>query len=347
MARSSSSTDENSKRPRLADIARVAGVSIPTVSKVIHQRDEIPLATRQHVQQIMQEMGYTHPEGNASTPAKKRRNEIGLVMGYMNAYSIEIMCGVLLALQPTQFRLVLFANPNANPRVSDRWLVAAKNNLVDGVVVIGEASYFDELRMQQIPFVSVDHPGVPNDEIPSVDATNIIGSRLAIQYLLELGHRRIAFIGGLLTNAVSNDRLAGYRIALDEASIPVDPDLIRHGWFGQQSGYEQTLALLDLPDPPTAIFSGNDDQAIGVYRALHDRGLMIPEQMSVIGFDDIPAGENLLPALTTIRQPLEEMGRIATTMLIRLINGEALDATHISVKTTLIKRASCSIPHRK
>jgi LacI family transcriptional regulator len=183
-------------------------------------------------------------------------------------------------------------------------------------------------------------------DVPSVGATNWLGGRLATEHLLSLGHRRIAIIGGDASLRCSRDRIAGYRAALEDAGIAVDPALIRPGGFIQQTGYEQTCALLDLPEPPTAIFAGSDTQAMGVYSALRARGLSVPDAMSVIGFDDVPLASIVTPALTTIRQPLVEMGRIATTMLLRLIAEEPLDTMRVELTTSLIVRESCAPLHR-
>jgi DNA-binding LacI/PurR family transcriptional regulator len=138
------------------------------------------------------------------------------------------------------------------------------------------------------------------------------------------------------------DRVAGYRAALEAAGISIDPELIRPGDFHLQSGYTQTSALLALPDPPTAIFAGNDLQAMGVYKALYLRNIPVPERMSVIGFDDIPSTTIVSPSLTSVRQPLFDMGRVATTMLMRLITGEPLDSSRVELPTTLITRESCA-----
>ncbi len=167
---------------------------------------------------------------------------------------------------------------------------------------------------------------------------------MAVEYLLSLGHQRIAMIGGPASMRCSLDRIAGYRTALEAAGIPIDPELIRPGDFRLQSGYTQTCALLALPNPPTAIFASNDLQAMGVYKALYLRNMHVPERMSVIGFDNIPFASVVSPGLTTIHQPLFDIGRMATTMLMRLIDGEALDSSRVELATPLITRESCAPP---
>src|ERR1019366_1149026 len=165
-----------------------------------------------------------------------------------------------------------------------------EDGATDGAILVlaqGQSEHLDALHRLNIPFVVVDHRGDLGPDVPSVGATNVLGGRLATEYLLSLGHRRIAIISGTPTIRCSQERIIGYRTTLEEAGIPIDPELIRPGEFTQQTGYEQACALLSLPQPPSAIFASNDAQAMGVYSALHTHGISIPDTMSVVGFDDI------------------------------------------------------------
>jgi LacI family transcriptional regulator len=228
-----------------------------------------------------------------------------------------------------------------------QWLEKIADRATEGAILVlahGQSSRLDKLRQRGISFVVVDHRGELGPDVPSVGATNWAGGRVAVEYLLSLGHRRIAMIAGPASLRCSLDRIAGYRAALEAAGIPIDPELIRPGDFRLQSGYIQTSALLALPDPPTAIFAGNDLQAMGVYKALYLRNIHVPESMSVIGFDDIPFTTIVSPSLTSVRQPLFEMGRVATSMLLHLIAGEPLDSCRVLLPTTLITRESCASP---
>ncbi len=336
-----------SKSPTLTEIAARTGVSIPTISRVLHKRPGVAPETRERVEQILKESGFVLGGGMEFL----HRGSSGIidivVPGVDTPYSVEIVRGVSEVLERTGLRLALSTTGNTVER-EQQWLGKVLEGTTDGAILIlphEQTSNLVELQRRKLPFVVVDHEGGLGTDIPSVSATNWAGGRAATEYLLSLGHRRIAVIGGDATFRCSIDRIAGYRAALEEAGIPIHPEYIRPGAFMPQTGYEQTCALLDLPEPPTAIFAGSDLQAMGIYSALRTRGLAIPDAISVIGFDDISHASIVAPALTTIRQPLVEMGRVATTMLLRLIAGQPLDHPRVVLATTLIVRESCTSPH--
>jgi LacI family transcriptional regulator len=333
-----------SKRNTISMIAAKAGVSIPTVSRVLNNRPDVAPATRKRVEQVIEESGFIH--SRVKNVLRKESSGIidMLVPDLDNWYSIEIMRGVEEVVGRTELRLALSIT-NDSVQLEKRWLVKVLDGATDGAILVltsGQSQHLGSLRHHRIPFVIVDHGGELGPDVPSVGATNWLGGRTAIEYLLSLGHRRIAMISGPPYLRCSQDRIAGYRAALEGASIAVDPVLIRPGMFMQLTGYEQTCALLDLPEPPTAIFAGSDSQAMGVYSALRARGLRIPQDVSVVGFDDVSVASIVTPTLTTIRQPLIEMGRVATTMLLRLITEEPLDTLRMELTTTLVVRDSCA-----
>jgi LacI family transcriptional regulator len=330
------------KRSTIAEIAAKAGVSIPTVSRVLHGRPDVAPETRQRVEQVIKDSGFVHSRAKPS-PQKGGIIDM-LVPGLDSMYSVEIVRGVEEALARTPFRLGLSVSHDSL-EIQQSWVTKTLNGSTMGTILVlayDRPRHFDTLRQHNIPFVVVDHRGELGPDIPSVGATNWHGARTAIEYLLSLGHRRIAMITGPSTHRCSRDRVAGYRVVLEDAGVPILPEYIRPGTFKPEAGYEQTCALLDLPEPPTAIFAGCDAQAMGVYSALRARGLDIPRDVSVLGFDDIPIASIATPALTTVRQPLMEMGRVATTMLLHLIAGEPLDSTRVELTTTLVERNSCA-----
>jgi LacI family transcriptional regulator len=334
----------SAKRNTIAEIAAKAGVSIPTVSRVLNNRPDVALETRKRVERIIEESGFIR--SRVKNALRKESSCIidMLIPDLTNLYSVEIVRGVEEVLEQTELRLALSVTRDSS-QLEQRWLAKVMDGATDGAILVltrSQTNDLDLLRRHNIPFVVVDHRGELGPEVPSVGATNWLGGRMATEHLLSLGHRRIAVISGDADLRCSRDRIAGYRAALEDVGITVDPDLIRPGAFQQQTGYEQTCALLDLPQPPTAIFAGSDSQAMGVYSALSARGLSVPDAMSVIGFDDVPVAAMVTPALTTVRQPLVEMGRVATTMLLRLISEEPLDSTRVELTTTLVTRDSCA-----
>jgi DNA-binding LacI/PurR family transcriptional regulator len=297
------------------------------------------------VEQVLAESGFLHARV-ANALRKESSGIVDIIVPDFEApYSIEIVRGVEEVLERSELRLALSFSHDS-PQLEQRWLTKVMDGATDGAILVlarGQSERLEALHRQQIPFVVVDHRGELGVDVASVGATNWVGGRAATEHLLALGHRRIAVIGGPATLRCSVDRIAGYRAALEEAGIAVDPSLIRPGEFIPQTGYEQTCALLDLPEPPTAIFAGCDGQAMGVYSALRVRGMRLPEDVSVVGFDDVPVASLVTPTLTTIRQPLMEMGRVATTMLLRLIAGEPLDSRRMELTTTLVARESSAL----
>lgn len=335
-----------SQRNTIAEIAAKAGVSIPTVSRVLNNRPDVAQATREKVERVIKESGFVRSRA-ASSLRNGSSGIVDLVIpGLDSIYCLEIIRGVGEVLERTGLRMAL-TTTHHEAQSERRWLAKVADKATDGAILVlaeGHSSRLNALQRLKIPFVVIDHLGELGPDVPSVGATNWAGGRAATEYLLSLGHQRIAVIGGPTKLQCSVDRIAGYRSALEQAGISLDPSLIRTGDFAQQAGYEQTCALLALPSPPTAIFAGNDVHAVGVYNALHAHGLAIPNDVSVVGFDDIMIAPMISPALTTVRQPLTEMGRIATTMLLRLVDGEPLDSIRVELPTTLVIRESCARP---
>ena len=331
--------------PDLATIAAAAGVSIPTVSRVVNRRPDVAPATREKVERLIAEYGYV---GNRAARAlrKTRTGLLDLLVPALDSeYFLEMLRGIEDAVELTEYRTVLSATHHESWR-ERRWLTKILTNSTDGVILVlghGQSQHLAELQRHKIPFVVVDHRGDLAADVPSVGATNWQGGRTATDHLLQLGHRRIGYIGGPSSYGCEQGRQAGYRAALRVAGVPVDPALVRSGNYRPDAGHAHARALLELPDPPTAIFAGNDLQAAGVYRALRERGLFIPSDVSVVGFDDVPLAGLLSPPLTTIRQPLAEMGRTAVSILLRLISGEVLTPPRVELATTLVERESCTL----
>jgi LacI family transcriptional regulator len=334
-------------RPRtMAEVAAAAGVSVPTVSKVLNQRPDVAPATRARVERVLVEHGYVvRRAGRALRTGKS--GQIDFVVQSLNSdYAAEILRGVEEALSPTDVRVVL-ATTHDPQRRERQWLQRLTDGSTDGAVVVladAQSPPVQELRRRDIPFVVVDRLGELGPDDLSVSATNWAGGRRAAEHLLALGHRRIAGLLGPPDFPATRDRLAGYRAALEAAGVPLDPALVRYGDWRSAPARGTMGDLLDLADPPTAVFAGNDEQCLGIYRALYERGLRVPDAVSVVGFDDMPYSSLLAPPLTTVRQPLREMGRVATKLLLRLIAGEPVERVRVELATPLVRRGSSAPP---
>ena len=253
---------------------------------------------------------------------------------------MEIIKGVEEVARENELGVVLSAQegPGALGR---SWVDAVASRRSAGLIlVVSELTpqQIARLNARGIPFVVVDPAGEPAPGVPSVGATNWNGGLSATRHLLELGHTRIGMIGGPPTMLCSRARVDGYRAALETAGLSVDPDLVRWGTFHVEAGYEHGQALLELPEPPTAIFAGSDLQAFGVYEAARVAGIDIPSQLSVVGFDDLPMARWVGPPLTTIRQPLTEMAATAA----RFVLGQTEDP-RVELATTLVVRQSTQL----
>ena len=240
----------------------------------------------------------------------------------------------------------MLSTMHRNRRFVQDWLDQLTQSPPQGVIFLNTdyLQMFDKLRKLRIPFVAIDDD-VPTDlHVPSVGANNWTSGLTATEYLLSLGHRRIAMITGPSSHLVSKGRIAGYRTALETAGLAFVPLYVRESDFGMESGFLQTQALLDLPNPPTALIAACDAQAIGVYQAIYQRGLRVPDDISVIGFDDIPTSQWMSPPLTTIRQPLRDIGHMAAERLFQLMAGKALENLRVELVSPLLVRSSCTSP---
>ena len=331
------------RRTTLAAIAAEAGVSLPTVSKVVNGRPDVAPATRARVEELLHEHNYTR----GGLRRHRRSGLIDLVFnGLDSPWAVEILRGVEEWGSAYATGVAVSAVRHGDARPSS-WTGALASHDTDGVILVTSEltnSQLSQLRSAGIPLVVIDPVNPPPPEIPSVGATNWAGGMAATEHLLGLGHRSIGAIAGPEDLLCSRARIDGYRSALEREGVSFDPGLVRHGDFHHEGGFARGGELLDLPDRPTAIFAGSDQQAFGVYEAARQRGLRVPEDLSVVGFDALPVARWASPPLTTIRQPLAEMGRTAAQMLGELVDGTSLRATRIELSTELIVRESTAPP---
>jgi LacI family transcriptional regulator len=328
------------ERVRLADIAAAAGVSVPTVSKVLNGHADVAVGTRSRVAALLADYNYT---------ARRRPGRpclIDLVFADLSPWALEIIRGAEEAASAEGCRVTVSVVPG-EPDTRD-WLTRLPASQTDGVIfVLTELppAHRARLAAMDMPMVIVDPVGQPDPSIPAVGATNWAGGLAATEHLLEIGHRRIGTITGRMSLLCSRARLDGYRAALERAGIPADPALIFPGDFTFESAMTAAAGMLRLADPPTAIFAGSDMQAMGVYEAARRHKLRIPDDLSVVGFDDLPMSGWVSPPLTTVVQPVARMATMATRTLIAMLDGraEAL-SMRIELTTSLVVRASTAPP---
>jgi len=321
-------------------IAESAGVSVPTVSKVVNGRAGVGPDTRARVEALISQYGYRRPG------PVKRSNVMELVFDELeHMWGVEIIRGVERVAREHRVGVVLteFGPQRSAIRY---WIDDALARRPACVVTVAQLSeeQRERLRAQGIPFVVFDPTAELPDGVPFVGATNWSGGRSAARHLIELGHRRIALVGGPEQVLCCQARMDGYRSAMESAGLPVVPGLIVRAELTRSGGHEAASELLDRPDRPTAICASNDLQALGVYQAARAVGLRIPADLSVVGFDDLPVADLVVPPLTTVRQPLTEMAMAATELALALGRGERTPQVGLELATTLTVRESTAPP---
>lgn len=331
----------NGSRPTIVDVARRAGVSVMTVSRVLNNKPDVAEATRQKVLRVIEELGYV--ANPAARNLRGASNLIGLVVrDVSSSYIGEIIRGIGEAIKKEGCDLILYTT-GERVNLEEHYVSLLSQGLADGLLIVlprGLHGYLSVLSRRAFPYVLIDHRDQGRG-VPSVVAANRQGAYEATHYLIQLGHRRIGFITGILEFGCARERLEGYKEALAEAGIAFDSALVKEGDFRQRTGFACAQELLRLPDPPTAIFASNDLSAFGAMEAIKDAGLRIPDDISVLGFDDIPMASHVHPPLTTVRQPLFEMGYTATHMLLTWLHEGNLAERRKELPTQLIVRGSC------
>ncbi|QFR02306.1 LacI family transcriptional regulator [Streptomyces phaeolivaceus] len=330
---------DTSRPVTIAFIAESAGVSVPTVSKVINGRSGVSADTRARVEELVNRHGYRKPTG------ANRNNVVELVFRELkHMWAVEIIRGVERVARQHRVGVMVseFGLYDADPLTWDD-TVSRRPNCVLSVAQLSAAER-ERLRAKGIPFVVVDPATELPDDVPFVGATNWSGGRAATRHLTELGHRRIAMIGGPQDQLYCCARLDGYRSAMGAAGLPVAPELVVHAPLTSEDGHTAARSLLALPERPTAIFTTNDLQALGVYQAAREAGLRVPDDLSVVGFDDLPVVAWVDPPLTTVHQPLTEMAVAATELALTLGRGETAPQAGLEIATTLTVRASTAPP---
>ncbi|WP_062437009.1 LacI family DNA-binding transcriptional regulator [Herbidospora daliensis] len=340
-------TDQHAaSRPRqevtLAHIAKLAGVSAPTVSKVINGHPGVASSTRRRIEDLVREHGWRRRPDTGESSAV-----VEVVFESLDSlWALELIRGMDEVTQADGLVLGLI-DMRGRRTPHEGWTDQALARRPLGIIAVSAdiaERQRDRLASRSIPLVALDPRGEPEHGVPSVGATNWNGGLSATRHLLELGHRRIAMVNGPDTLMCCRARLDGYRAALDAAGVPPDPSLVRTAPLYVEGGRTEAAALLASPDRPTAVFAANDLQALGVYQAAHRAGLRVPEDLSVVGFDDLPLAQWADPPMTTVRQPLRKMGAAAARMVLALAAGAAPGEDRVELATRLEVRASTAPP---
>ncbi len=329
-------------RVTMQQVADEAGVSVSTVSKVINGRYGVASETFDRVNEVITRLGY-----EASLVARSLRNQrtnvIGVLVADFEPFSTEVLKGAADAIHDTGYELVAYSaggRVDAHVGWERRYLGRVMGTLVDGAVLVTPT-------VTDVPYdgpiVAVD-PHTGPSSLPTITADNLQGARLGVTHLLELGHTRIGMVTGRPDLISGQLREQGYREALAEAGIPVDDSLLQPGSFEPEPALEAARSLLLRPDRPTAIFASNDLSALAVLEVAAELGIDVPGDLSLVGFDNIPESALAHPPLTTVQQPMREMGYDAITMLLTLIAGNELADTHVTLDTTLVVRQSSGPP---
>ncbi|MDK3254963.1 LacI family DNA-binding transcriptional regulator [Blastococcus capsensis] len=336
-------TDAQPRAVTIAAIAAEAGVSLPTVSRVLNGRSDVAPHTRERIEELLRVHGYQR-RGGRSAP---RARLVDLVFNDLDSpWAVEILRGVASVAHADGIGTVVSAI-HRRPSAAREWLDNLIARASDGAILVTselDPELHSELRSLRVPAVVIDPAGVPTLDVPTIGATNWAGGVSATEHLTGLGHRRIGFIAGTPTLWSSRARLDGYRAGLQNAGLAYDPVLVVEGDFGYEAGFRAGARLLELPAPPTAIFAANDQMALGVYEAVRRRTMRVPEDLSVVGFDDLPESRWSSPPLTTVHQPLAQMGALAARTVLRLVNGESVESPRVELATELVVRYSTAPP---
>jgi DNA-binding LacI/PurR family transcriptional regulator len=321
----------------IAYIAESAGVSIPTVSKVLNGRSGVSDQTRARVEELINQYGYRKPAAN-------RANVVELVFRELESlWSVEIIRGVERVARRNRVGVMVseLALHDSQP-ISIDDTVRRRPSCVLSVSQLSQKER-EQLEAKGIPFVVIHPINDLPDDVPFVGATDFRGGHTAVRHLLGLGHRCIAMLSGP-DHPYFLARKAGYLAALAEAGVPAEPDLLVQTQPTREEGHAAARDLLSRDDRPTAVFTANDFQAVGVYQAARELGLSIPADLSVVGFDDLPIAAWVEPPLTTVHQPLTEMAVAATELALALGRGEEVGQVGLEIATTLTVRASTAPP---
>jgi len=337
------------RRPTLTAVAERAGVSIATASKVVNRHTDVAPGTRERVESAVAELGYRTP---GARNAETRRTVEFMVDKLGSPYAMEVLRGVTLAAEEADVDVTVSRvrrGGGDRPEPPSSWtrrLISARRT--GAIVVTAQVTdtTYDSIARARLPVVVIDPLHLTTPELVSVGSTNWTGGRTAGEHLLGLGHTRIAVVAGPEASISAVARVEGFRSACQRAGVPVDPALVRHAAFDHDAALRAAEALLRVDDPPTAVLASSDAQALGVLEAARRLGLVVPRDLSVVGYDDTYVAAWTNPPLTSVHQPLQDIGRVALRTVLAMDEGGMPDSHHIELATSLVVRDSTAPPAR-
>ena len=329
----------------ISDIARLANVSAMTVSRVINGTGPVKKETAERIRRIIKELNY-HPNLIARSLSSKRTMMIGVIIPktehlFLDNYLAQILSGISDILQENNYRLILYP-VEKNSAEQQEYLNIARSNLLDGLILIKVTpadNRLNPLFESGFPAIAVNFK-LENASCNFVDSENIRGARLAVRYLYEKGHRKIGFMTGFMEEVNAQDRYSGFMEEMKKLGLPVNENWIVTGDFDQHKAYEAAGDILKLSKRPTALFCSDDYMAIGAMRRFKEAGLRIPEDIALVGFDDIELAAFVKPALTTVRQPMFKMGETAARIVLDIIRKKLKPPVQRFMPVELIERES-------
>lgn len=337
-----------SNRVTLSRVAEEAGVSVATASKVINGRGGVGSATRRNIEDIVDRLGYVSVAERERPVRGKREPLIEVVVDSLsNPYTLALLAGAVAAAETAEAAIVTRKLSALMHQSPVKWAQRlARGGRIGVIEVTSEFSVEREkaLRSVGLPVVLVDPIGVPRTSIVSVGATNWAGGLEATQHLIDLGHVDIAYIGGPADAACDVARTHGYYAAMQQAGLPIDLSEVAHGPFTFEQGLQVAAKILSRPTPPTAIFAASDVTAMGVMEAARTLGVSVPAELSIVGFDNTLLAQTSSPRLTTVHQPVEEIGRTAVETVQKMARGESLPSKRVELATHLVVRDSTAPP---
>jgi DNA-binding LacI/PurR family transcriptional regulator len=328
--------------PTIKDVAERARVSIATVSRVLAGGDGVSGELAKRVRAAVRTLNY-HPNRNARNLRAGKIRTVGVVIPNIeNPFFTSVVRGIENALQAAGYTLLL-GDADEDPVREQLYLSTLRAEGVAGIIlapVDDKPEGYEELLSTRVPLVAIDLS--PGDlSVDLVTVANARGARAAVRHLINLGHTRIGLISGPLHFSTAQERRAGYEQELTAAGLPLGADLVQLGAFREAGGHAAMRALLDLPEPPTAVFVANNLMTLGAIKAIHERGLRIPDDVAIIGFDDMPWADSLQPPLTVVAQPTYELGATAARLLLARLREPERPIRRIVLETALVVRSSC------